>query len=163
MHEQKVFELLTFENGKHLLKKTEVDRKIKRGWIKFIRDDMSIPLPSSVKYANQIPGIQISCEKFQLDYGDIVIEGYEMCEFKGRNGVIVKPWVYRIFGMNNHGNVFCFERGWRDLKNQMRTQGLDKKLLDGTGKLAALVRVIHATRRKIILTKPTKKTREKIR
>jgi hypothetical protein len=83
-----------------------------------------------------------------------------MSEFRGKNGVIVKPWVYRIFGMDNNGNVFCFDKGWQDLKKQMREQGLDKELLKGTGKLAALVRVIHATRRGIMLTKPTRKKQE---
>jgi hypothetical protein len=153
MHDQRIFEIATSENGDYFLKKRSIDSTIMRGWRKVISADMPLPLPSSVEYFYHIPGKQLTEEKHQLKAGEIVIEAYEMASFKGRNGVMVKPWVYRIFGIDKSGRVFSFDRNWNDIKKQMRQQGLDRRFLEGKRTLAALIRIAHATRQGIIFSK----------
>ena len=114
---------------------------------------MRLPLPSSVEYSYHVPGKLLTEDKHELKIGEIVIEAYEMSSFKGRNGVMVHPWVYRIFGIDKCGNVFSFDKNWSNLKKEMRKQGLDKRFLEGRRTLAALVRIAHANRQGIIFSK----------
>jgi hypothetical protein len=155
MHDQRIFEIAISKEGDCFLKKRSIDSTIKRGWRKVISADMPLPLPSAVEYFYHVPGKQLTEDEHQLKAGEIVIEAYELKSFKGKNGVMVKPWVYRIFGIDKSGTAFCFDKNWSDIKKQMRQQGLDQRLLEGTRTLAALVRIAHATRQGIIFRKPS--------
>lgn len=148
--DKRIFQIFLSDEGICTFTKVVPSFPVEVSWAKLISDKFQLPLPSSILYPNQIPGRVLLEEKYTLDPSEIIIEAYMKKTFKCR-GVKIYPWRYRISGVDSSGNFFSFSDGWMDLKKQMRRQGMDKQLLEGTKTLAALIRIAHANRLDMIL------------
>ncbi|TFW18667.1 hypothetical protein [Duganella callida] len=146
MHTKRSLDMIPDANSQMVFKKTPNSYPIRDGWVKIISDHCRLPLPSAVEYPSHIPGRIFSGDFYVPKSDEIIIEGYSYGTFKTRSGITISLWNYRVSGIDSRGEFFSYNGNWMSLKKQMRSQGMDKTLLDGTKELAALVRVGHAIR-----------------
>ena len=107
-----------------------------RYWANIFRLGDSIPLPVNVQGASDLVLNFLKQGDDELFSGDFLIEGEEMHHRKYRG------WCYRLTFINSDGELISI-RPSLDHKQQLKTQGLNRELLSGSGELAAIIRIIH--------------------
>src|SRR5471030_2604655 len=127
MNDRRSFEISFTDDGIYTFRKTKASYPVLAGWVKVIPESCRLPLPSLVQYANQVPGKILLDDTYVLDPSEIIIEAYILDICKVKNGNVFFPWNYRISGVDCLGNFFSIQGNWREIKRQMRSQGMDKR------------------------------------
>lgn len=110
-----------------------------RHWAKVVRAGQELPIPADVDGASDIPGGYARNGDEELFEGDVLIEGEENHHRKARG------WTYYITYMNKNGDARRVKPS-SEIKSYLKQQGLDPRLLAGSGDVAACVRIAHAIR-----------------
>jgi hypothetical protein len=111
-----------------------------RWWAKVIRHGDSLPLPSAVAGAADIPGDYLAPGDEELFPGDVLFEGEAIHHRKPRG------WKYWVSFVNSAGELVVYGSGFGAEKAEAKANGLAAALLAGSGDVAGAVRVAHALR-----------------
>jgi len=112
-----------------------------RYWAKVIRAGMSLPLPSLVNGADDIPSHYLLRGNEELLPGDALFEGEANHHRKNRG------WSYWLTFVTEAGDLVrvCNE-DFGGIKAILKQQGLAAEYLKGSGDVAAMVRIAQALR-----------------
>lgn len=111
-----------------------------RYWAKVIRKETSLPKPSDVTGANDVPGAYLRTGEDELFPGDILIEGEENHHRNNRG------WSYWVTYCDAEGNARCIMNPGAEEKAAMKAAGLPAEMLAGSGQVAACIRLAHGVR-----------------
>lgn len=112
-----------------------------RYWAKISRATETLPIPSNVFGANDIPGPYLQHGDEELFPGDVLFEGEANHHRRTDRG-----WTYRITLVLATGQLLELQSGFTEQKKQLKQQGLSAELLGGSGDIAAMVRIAHGIR-----------------
>jgi hypothetical protein len=110
-----------------------------RYWAKVVRAGTTLPVPSKVFRADDLPGPYLRIGDEELFPGDVLFEGEEVHPVRSHG------WGYFAYVAGISGRPIQLEYD-SSVKARLKELGLDKRLLAGSGQLAGLVRVAHALR-----------------
>lgn len=119
------------------VKLAPIDRRCKY-WCKIVRAAVTLPLPSGVEGADNLPGAYKRGGDEELFSGDMMFEGEAMHHSKPRG------WMYHLTCIYK-GEKHTFKAS-AEMKARLKARGLDVNLLPGSGDLAGIVRIAHAIR-----------------
>lgn len=119
-----------------------------RYWAKIVRADVTLPVPSKVDGANDIPGSYLKRGEEELFPGDMLIEGEENHHRNNRG------WSYQVTYCDSEGLVRRIRNPGADEKAAMKAARLPAELLSGSGGTAAAVRFAHGVRLGLITAEP---------
>lgn len=118
-----------------------------RYWAKLIRNGESLPLPTSVQGANDVPAQYLKRGDEELLAGDLLLEGEANHHRRTDRG-----WTYSLTAVTKEGAKLRFQSGFAQQKAQMKAQGMAPELLKGAGDVAAMVRIGHGLRAGLSVT-----------
>jgi len=110
-----------------------------RYWAKIVRNGISLPVPSNVTAASDVPGAYSRNGDEEIFVGDLLIDGEEKHHRHARG------WDYHLVFIDS-GGILRWVCPTSEDKADVKSQGLDATLLSGAGGIAACVRLAHALR-----------------
>lgn len=112
-----------------------------RYWARVVRADQDLPLPRAVASGLDIPGRALRRGDEELLPCDAVFEGEANHHIRKDFG-----WSYRLTVVDAEGELHRFDGNFGAQKAQMKAQGMAPELLQGSGDIAAMVRIVHGLR-----------------
>ena len=120
-----------------------------RHWEKIVRAGQVLPHPVEVQGANDIPVPYANRGDEELMPGDVLFGGEANHHRRTDRG-----WTYCLHVVTNDGELLLLESGFSAAKAALKAQGLAPELLQGSGDIAAMVRIAHGVRAGLSVTAP---------
>lgn len=112
-----------------------------RYWAKVLRAGTPLPLPAEVNGASDVPGPYAVRGIDELLPGDALLEGEANHHKRTDRG-----WTYWLRVACPDGRLLSLTSGFGAQRAQLKKAGMPPEMLQGSGDVAAMVRIIHGVR-----------------
>lgn len=112
-----------------------------RYWAKVLRAGTPLPFPAEVDGASDVPGPYARCGTDELLPGDALLEGEANHHKRTDRG-----WTYWLQVVRPDGHLVSLTSGFGAQRAQLKKAGMPPEMLQGSGDVAAMVRIIHGVR-----------------